>query len=295
MAGWAGVSFAEDTPPESAAPGEPSAIPSETPDETQTGSDYKSFYWLQWLAAQLGFKVGESSGTPGAVVAGGADPAQGTSLEEMQRDLTALREQMQQLAATLDLLIGRIMVDLQDENAQLRNEVQRLHARLAAAGIADNAYVPRPGGDLIAQILADAPESLDSVNEAETEGAEATEGAPVPPVEFTYTIIQEWGRSPAVATELGAGASSLKGMVCVVPPGSARDDLEQLGRDLRAEYDAYDNINIEVFDDEASARNYADRQVADPAHRVLSISKYKAGGRDVILIFQNGVPVNVRF
>ena len=41
------------------------------------------------------------------------------------------------------------------------------------------------------------------------------EGEPEP---FVYTPIKEWGRTPEMIEELGDDATSLKGMVGMVPP-----------------------------------------------------------------------------
>jgi len=72
-------------------------------------------------------------------------------------------------------------------------------------------------------------------------------------------------------------------------PGITTLKLEELARELRTKYDQYDNINIEVFDDEESARAFADRNARDSQHNVLSISRHKESGRDVITIY--GVPL----
>ncbi len=119
---------------------------------------------------------------------------------------------------------------------------------------------------------------------------EEEEGEPEP---FSFSTVQEWGRSPEMVAEIGEGAASLKGIVGVVPPRSRPEDIEQLGRDLRKQYEGYDNINIEVFDDEESAQQYAETQVGDSDHRVLSISRHAASGRDVILYLKKGEAVEV--
>lgn len=112
---------------------------------------------------------------------------------------------------------------------------------------------------------------------------------------IAYTILREWGRSPSQAAELGEGVTSLKGMVIVVPPGVTADYLDRLGRDLHTQYSAFDNINIEVFDDPDAAEAFTQSNVANPAHRVLSISKHKASGRDVVLRTLDGITLEVPF
>ncbi len=143
--------------------------------------------------------------------------------------------------------------------------------------------MPRPDAALLGDVLAQPPAEL------------APEPEEPEPVEFSWAIVEEWGRTPEAAAELGGGASSLKGMVCVVPPGSAPEDIAQLGRDLRTQFGHYSNINIEVFDDEDAAKAYAENHVANPAHRVLSISKHAASGRDVILRMHDGMTTEVEF
>lgn len=112
---------------------------------------------------------------------------------------------------------------------------------------------------------------------------------------FSYNIVREWGRSPAQAAALGSDVSSLKGMVIVVTPGAAAETLDQLGRDLHTQYAAFENINIEVFDDADAAEAFAQSNVANPAHRVLSVSKHKASGRDVILRTLDGITLEIPY
>lgn len=218
----------------------------------------------------------ESSGAAEAAAPAG-------TLEALELEVQALRRDLRLLQETLDLMVNRIMADLEKENRQLRSEIQRLYALYGDEGLeAPDGSVPRPDARLLQEVLEQPPEEL----------------APAPeepePAEFTWSIVEEWGRTPEAAAELG-GTSSLKGMVCVVPPGSGAGDLEQLGRDLRTQYGHYDNINIEVFDDEEAARAYAENHVSNPAHRVLSISKHAGSGRDVILRMQDGMTLEVEF
>jgi hypothetical protein len=203
-------------------------------------------------------------------------PATAAELAAVQGELAQVKTELKQLQETLNLLIGKMMSDLQDENAQLREELRRSYANGGASPAPDMAKVPRPGGELVDKVLSEAP-------------------APPEPVKFSYTIFKEWGRSPEEATRLGAGAGTLKGMIGLVPKGSLTEDLEKLGRDLHTQYAAYDNINIEVFDDQEAAENFAQREVANPAHRVMSVSKFKATGRDVILLIDNGVTREIPF
>ncbi len=219
----------------------------------------------------------------------------GDPMEALRQEVQTVQDELRLLQATLDLLINQIMADLREENELLRKEVQRLADLQESYGMPDPARVPRPGIGIIREVL-DAQRGLEEESDLPSsppilpETAEEPSEEPEPAAEeqepagpFEFTAVQEWGRSLEMVEELGGDASSLKGIIGVVPPGSRQEDIEQLGRDLRKEYDAYDNINIEVFDDEDAARQYAETQVGDPAHRVLSISKHAASGRDVIL------------
>ncbi|HPO14422.1 MAG TPA: hypothetical protein PLI09_13350 [Candidatus Hydrogenedentes bacterium] len=202
-------------------------------------------------------------------------------VEQLRAEVSALRHELKQLSETLDLMINRVMADLENENAQLREELRKAYGE---SGMPLPPQVPRPGGELVDQVLSEAPLP---------EYPAAPEAAPQAPVAFNYTVLQEWGRSPEAAEELGGTVSSLKGMVCVVPKGSHRADLEAMGRELRKMYEQFDNINIEVFDDEEAAKNYAEQNKMSAAHRVLSVSKHQASGRDTILYYENGATYEV--
>jgi hypothetical protein len=204
-------------------------------------------------------------------------------------ELQEIRKTLTQLQETLDFLVNRVMADMEAENIQLRQEVQRLHGRLGTEGMADRLSVPRPNRDLIEQVLSEGAQ----VPESRDDPAPQRKPAPVAVGPFSMNVVEEWGRSPEAAAELGPGTTSVKGLVCVVPPGSSQEDLTKLGLELRGQYASYDNLNIDVFDDEEAARNYADRHITDPARRVLSISKHKETGRDVILLLDGGIATEV--
>lgn len=189
----------------------------------------------------------------------------------VEAELEDIKDQLKMLQGTLDVMVNQIMKDLREENELLRQEVRRLHA-LRGQGAEEETAVPRPGGGLIDEVL--------------SEGAPG--GAPAPPPDFSFAVVREWGREP----EEG-GPPSLKGMVGLVPEGSARGDIENLGRELRRRYDAYDNINIEVYDTPAAARQFADNKKGDAEHRVLSVSRHKASGRDTILYLEKGKATEV--
>ncbi len=210
--------------------------------------------------------------------------AASTELAALRAEVTALRVELRQLQDTLDLLVTQVMADLETENDQLRGEVRRMYQR-ADAGLSG---VPRPGADLINDVL------QEDFGEGEIMAYAA--GAEVDaPRELPFLVINEWGRSPEAAAALPGDVPSLAGLVGAVPPGSRKVDVEALGRKLREDYAAYDNINVEIFDNEDAAAFYAETNVSDPVHRILSISKHAASGRDVILLLENGEPTEVAF
>ena len=106
-----------------------------------------------------------------------------------------------------------------------------------------------------------------------------------------YDIFLEWGRTPIKVGVWEGRVVSLKGLVCFVPEGTSDKQLIALGRRFRTEFDGYDNINIDVFDNEAAASRFAEKRTVSPSHRVLNLSKDSKTGRDEILLFRGG---NVR-
>lgn len=198
---------------------------------------------------------------------------------ELLIEIKRLHEKFDQLQETFNLVVTQMVKDVELENEQLRAEVQRLQAR-DQAGLLASAAVPRPAGELL--------NSLAEMARGMTEEELAEEEAPQAPAEFAFNVIEEWGRDPDAVAQLGGNAPTLKGVVGTVPRGSAREDIEALGRELRAQYATYDNINIEIFDDPVAAQTYADSQTMDAERRVLSISKYAATDRDAMTYYENG-------
>jgi len=185
-----------------------------------------------------------------------------------------LRFKVRQLTRERDFLTS----ELEDENERLRRHVRQLYRDQGLA----LPPVPAPDRDLIEEVLRGAAGGVDAAPGA----SRALEGAPVPS-QFTHEVdcevMAEWGRTPEEAAALGGDVASLKGMVCCVPPHVDDQYLAALGRTIRSQLDPYDNINVEVFDDPDAARSFHEKHVAQPEHRVLSISKHGASGRDVIL------------
>ena len=243
-----------------------------------TNTKYCLFFVLGLVLLAAGSAHAEETPEPQPPESGTTDP-----IEAVRSDIAAMREEMHQIMLTLDLVVNRIMADLERENDLLRQELRRVYGKMEGDTPPDFTppafAIPRPGGQIIEEILEEAPPLPE----------------PPSPPEFSYEVIKEWGRSPESAAELGGGASTLIGMVFLVPRGCTREDLEEFGRDLRRQYDGYDNINIEVFDNRKAAQDSAEQSVADPAHRVLTVSKHKNSGRDVILLLDNGITTEIPF
>ncbi len=208
------------------------------------------------------------------------------SNEQLFRELQDMKVALQQIQQTLDYLVNHVIADLETENQQLRETLQRYGMSVPPATNADNLnpntrYIP--GGSVVNNITPFIPDT-DSTSKMPADIKQGERPA-IPPQEFSFRVVEEWGRNPEVVKELNTNAPSIKGVVGVVPPNSPREKLQELARELRQKYDEYDNINIEVFDDEASAKQYVEKNLLDKEHNVLSISKHKESGRDIITIY----------
>jgi hypothetical protein len=185
-----------------------------------------------------------------------------------------------------------------DEVQQLRQEVEDLHReveRLQETVDAALAYLVGELGDENRRLKKDLATRDDleqgpsDVVEAMPEPAEPV-SAPAPTLDYGaagYLSIKEWGRTPEQAKEVGPDVGSLRGMICAVPPGSTDEQLKAIGKKLRDECAGYDNINIEIFDDEAAARDYAERNVRSNQHFVMNITRHKASGQDVVVLVRD--------
>ncbi len=210
-------------------------------------------------------------------------------IEALHHEVQTLRDELRMLQGTLDLMVNKIMEDLREENELLRKEMRRMHAMQERFGLPDMSLLPRPGMDLFDEILFEDEWPEDEwLDDAAMYDQEPPEERVYTDEPFAFTPLHEWGRTPDMAEQLGDDTPSLLGLVGVVPRNSRRADIEALGRQLRDEYDGYDNINIEVFDGLEAAERFIETQVGDPARRVLSISKHRGDGRDVILFLENG-------
>lgn len=260
------------------------AARAESPEAAPTGIG-----WLDWATEQVAFTMREAvpAGTEvmEAVPVAEADPLAAThsiesiEIHRLQQEIFQLRQLIEQE------FIGR-MIALETEIRDMKYAMQMQQQ----AGAAPGPVVPRPDG---------LPQRPATQPDADTEDlmaiAEALSNQLPPPDEFSFTVVDEWGRSPEVVAELGGDATTVIGLAGLVPPRSEADDVKALLQELRAKYEVYDNINIEIFDTETAARAYAERQIADPAHHVASVSRHKASGRDILLYLGGAQPETVPF
>ncbi|HOK08962.1 MAG TPA: hypothetical protein PLT82_06330 [Candidatus Hydrogenedens sp.] len=205
------------------------------------------------------------------------------SNERLFRELQDMKIALQQIQQTLDYLVNHVIADLEAENQRLRDALQNSGVNVIFPEDLNNRkdstkFIPGSTINNTLQTLNPPIDNLDNQNR-EQQSQDTT------PQQFSFRVIEEWGRNPEVVKQLNTNAPSVKGVVGVVPPGSSKEQLQELARELRNKYDEYDNINIEVFDDEQSAREFAEKNVRNQDHNVLSISKHKESGRDIITIY----------
>ncbi|MFP4500888.1 MAG: hypothetical protein ACLFTT_07810 [Candidatus Hydrogenedentota bacterium] len=262
--------------------------------------------WLDWFAERVSFATAEAvaSSVAAAETAPNRAANSPTEFARMRREMQSLRNEVRQLQATLDQFMHEVARPLNEENRHLREELQRVYMLHGEQGGGLFPQVPRPNDDLVQDIVDTAVARLMAEQASGRRGADSAMGPPPaqdvsvpdaggrqaqPTGEADYEVISEWGRDPASPSVVAGEAPSLKGMVLVVPPGMGRDELVQLGRELRAQYDDYANINIEVFDQHLAAQSFAETSVSiGPEHRVLSVSRHLASGRDTIVYITDG-------
>lgn len=253
--------------------------------------------WLDWVAEEMAFALTAAEEAVDAepvedLESAAPVPLRDTSAElaRLHNEMREVRSELRHLRATLDYYMEGVVTKTQEENVQLRAELQRIYALQQNAPEAIFPGVPRPNYDLVAEVLSQTVENLMKDAPLPVVPPDSPEGG----TGFQYEIISQWGREPEQDEVQSGEVSSLKGMVCLVPPRSRREDIVQLGRELRAEFDRYDNINVEIFDEPAAARSFAETNVSTgPEHRVFSISKHRASGRDTMVYFEDGVAKEV--
>ncbi len=196
--------------------------------------------------------------------------------EQLFRELQEMRLSLQQIQQTLDYLVNHVIADLEAENQQLKATLQNYGINPLPTDTTRSSSKYIPGSTLSENKPTTIPDPTINITEEKN----------IPtPHEFYFRILEEWGRNPEVVKQMNANAPTIKGIIGIVPYGSPKEKLQELARELRLKYDEYDNINIEVFDDEISAKEYIEKNIKNQEHNVLSISKHKESGRDIITIY----------
>lgn len=240
--------------------------------------------WLDWAAEQVNFTLREAEPAPESAEGPPEAEPEGEPMPVLSPTHSIETMEMMRLQQEIRLLRELIEEGVVGRVAALEAEVHALRAALNGQ---------RAGGPMIPQPDAPAQSRLPmpGAPPPKETSAPAEPKEKRPPAEaFAFTVVDEWGRSPEAVAESGGTASTLIGMAGLVPAGSARSDVVALAKELRTKYKDYDNIVIEVFDNEAAARTFADEQTVDAERRVLSISKAKADGRDLMIYFGGGLP-----
>jgi len=222
-------------------------------------------------------------------------PARASDVAAVLEEVEALRRDVARLEQSMNILMRSRVTQLQEENRTLRRELQRLYTTGPRQGIGyQPPQVPAPGRDILEDIYNTEPET------PSPEPQQVNPDAPLPPITaiaapaagpVQYHIMKEWGRTPEEAASLNA--SSLKGMVCVVPESTSQDALVALGKSLRKQFDEYDNITIDVFNNPDAARAYLESNASPGVHRVLTVTRHKNTQNDAIVIFRDGTPVPI--
>lgn len=197
--------------------------------------------------------------------------------EKLYREIQEMKISLQQIQQTLDYLVNHVIADLEAENQQLKSTLQTYGLTpIPQDTIRNSPHKYIPGS----------PANEDNTPPVPSPNTNTkVENNITPPQEFYFRILEEWGRNPDVVKQMNSNAPSIKGIIGVVPYGCPKEKLQELVRELRLKYDEYDNINIEIFDDETSAKEYIEKNLKNKEHNVLSISKHKESGRDIISIY----------
>lgn len=283
------------------------AIPSlaqdgDTPPPVKTG-----IRWIDWAAEQVDFTLREAEpadpATDPSAEAAPAEPATGAPAEpepeepateplpELSPTHSIETMEMLRLQQEVRLLRELIEEGVVGRVTALEAEVHELKASLKAQRTGGS-VVPQPDEPDQARLsLPDAQLEMKKAQARKSEKpAKVQPATPAATEPFAFTVVDEWGRSPEAVAEQGGKASTLIGVAGLVPPGSTRADITALAKELRTKYKGYDNIVIEVFNSETAAKAFADAQTVDGDSRVLSISKSKADGRDLMIYFGGEVP-----
>ena len=220
-------------------------------------------------------------------------PATASDVAAAMDEIGRLRHDVLRLEQSISALADTMVARLEEENRELRRELQRMYALHAED---DPQYspsdIPRRGRDLFEAIHRNVDELRDGYTEAYAAPPQVAEAMePISAIATAeagavrYSIVREWGRTAEEAAGIGDNVSSLKGMVCAVPDDTSESALLSLGRALRQKFDEYDNINIEVFNDLEAAWRYAEENVAPENSRLMAVSRHRSSQRDSIVLF----------
>lgn len=251
--------------------------------------------WLDWAAEQVDFTLRAAEPAPEAAEGAPEAPAEpeGEKMPMLSPTHSIETIEMMRLQQEIRLLRELIEEGLVNRVTALEAEVRDLKSALNGQQ-GDGPVVPMP--DEPARARLPVPGSSVEAEPKSEMSLEDLAAAQLPaepaesPADFTFTVVDEWGRSPEAVAELGGTASTLIGVAGLVPRGSSRSDVVALAQELRTKYATYDNIVIEVFDSEGAAQTFADAQKVDAESRVLSIAKSKADGRDLMIYFGGELP-----
>ncbi len=206
-----------------------------------------------------------------------AAPQPPKTIEELGTEVTALRTEMRRLQDSVDETLDLLVADLHAENQRLRGEVARLSSGLPEEARIERGAIPMPGGDVVAEVeKAVAAPSEPPAPQLAPDGTPSTQ------------VLKEWGPTAEEARALGPNVLSLKGMILAAPAQLTDEQLAALGRKLYGDYAGFDAIMIDVFDDVAAARDYAERNVKSSDHHVLNITKHRKSDRAPILLTRGG-------
>jgi len=266
----------------------------DTPSPVRTG-----IVWLDWAAEQVDFTLREAEPAPeGAEVAPEA-PAEpeGEKMPVLSPTHSIETMEMMRLQQEIRLLRELIEEGMLNRVTALEAEVRDLKSALNGQQTTGpvvpmpdepaRARLPVPGSPVEPE---PEPASKPEMSLEDLAAAQLPAEPAAPVADFEFTVVDEWGRSPEAVAELGGTASTLIGLAGLVSQGSTRSDIVALAQELRAKYAEYDNVVIEVFDSEAAAQTFADKQTVDAESRVLSIAKSKAEGRDLTIYFGGELP-----
>lgn len=251
--------------------------------------------WLDWAAEQVEFTLREAEPAPEGAESSPEVPAEpeGEKMPVLSPTHSIETIEMMRLQQEIRLLRELIEEGMVNRVAALEAEVRDLKSALNGQR-PDGPVVPMPDEPARARLpVPGSPAEAQPKPEMSLEDLAAAQ-LPAEPaesaVDFEFTVVDEWGRSPEAVAELGGTASTLIGLAGLVPQGSSRSDVVALAQELRAKYADYDNVVIEVFDSEGAAQSFADKQTVDAESRVLSIAKSRAEGRDLAIYFGGELP-----